>query len=174
MRYFSADSATDTGVVHFGDRIGSKPIVARLDGERRAARKANARMIAGAKIFVYSEALPDDTFTLLDQRPLQGGDASLAIELTFAVGDDHFRARKRGAEGLPQCGQRTSHIIGMYRTHPFHSDPSDGDFDGMPSGAVREIDLRGGNVLPACCGCKAIVDDDRYSVVLVEYRVGDA
>jgi len=63
-------------------------------------------MVTRAGIRIDSETLAHDTLTVLNRLAHQWPHASLAIELTFAVGDDDFRAPQFSTQCLAQHLER--------------------------------------------------------------------
>ena len=56
VRHLPAQPAADAVVVDVGDGIGAQRVLVRLDGERRAARQADAGMVARAHLRIDPEA----------------------------------------------------------------------------------------------------------------------
>src|SRR3954469_24178378 len=86
----AAQAAADAAVYDRGDRVAAQRIRVVLDGEGGAARQADARVIAGARVFVHAVFHADGSLSLgkifCDNRP----QLTLAFELAFTFRDDDF------------------------------------------------------------------------------------
>src|SRR6478735_4571877 len=100
MRVLAAQAAADAAVDDGRDRVASQRIGVVLHGERRAARQADARVVAGARVFVHAvfHAYGSLSFgkVFCDDRP----QFALALELALALGDDDLEALVLGAHRL--------------------------------------------------------------------------
>src|ERR1019366_7176891 len=67
MRHLAADAAADAGVEHRRYRVAAQRIGVGLDRKRRAAREANARMVARAGVSIDAEALAHDALAGRDR-----------------------------------------------------------------------------------------------------------
>ena len=89
-------------------------------------------MIAGAGVFINTEALSHVAFLLLEQVPYLRFDPPLAVKLTFSFRHDEFGAFRPGSHGLPQGMQGFLDVIGMYLTYPSHAGALERIDDGHP------------------------------------------
>src|SRR3954468_23638679 len=64
VRVLAAQAAADAAVDHGSYGIAAQRIRVVLDGERRAARQADARVIARASVFVHPVLHPNGSFSL--------------------------------------------------------------------------------------------------------------
>src|SRR4051812_17337875 len=93
MRVLAAQAAADAALDDGGDRIAPQRVRVVLDGERRAAGEADARVIARAGVLVHAVLHADHPFTRSDLFCSDWFEPALALQLAFAVGDDDFETR---------------------------------------------------------------------------------
>jgi hypothetical protein len=175
MTHLAAHAAADAAVLDMRDRILPQWIGIGLDRQRRAARQADAAMVAGAGVRIDAEPFAHDALAVLDRLGHQRLDAALAVELAFRLRDQHlgplFGRHQRIADRIAHpCD-----VIGArHRPGPADADAAHRLFDRVVGLAVRRLGARGQDVLPARRRGITVVDDDRQIVVLVEDGIADA
>src|ERR1041384_2778837 len=83
MRVFAAQAAADAAVDHGGHRVAAQGIGVVLDGERRAAREPDARVVAGAGVLV--DAIPYSHHSLSRRELFRIDRPELALPLELAL-----------------------------------------------------------------------------------------
>ncbi len=175
VRHLPAVAAADAALVDGGDGIFLQGIVGVLHAERRASRKANAGVVAGAHVLVDAEARLHHALPRLDRLLHQGALAPLAVQHAFGRGDDDlgplFARGQRLLDGIPHAAD----VVGARDlAHPCHADAFHRLRDRMLCVPRPVIGARGEKVLPARRRRVVVVDDDGQRVGLVEHRVADA
>ncbi len=174
VRDLAAQPAADAGVDHLGDRLGAQGIGVRRDGERRAARKPDARMIARAGIGIDAEALAHDAFAALNRLRHQRALAALLVQHAFRLRHDDLGAFLLGGQRLAQGVAHLPDIVGVRDgAHPLDADAAHRLLDRIVGRADLVVGVRRQHVLPAGRRGVAVVDDDMDVVRLVEHRVAD-
>ena len=142
MGHLAADAAPDTTVDDGCYRILSQGVGVVLDGQRRATGQPDAGMIAGAGVFINTEALPHVAFLLFKQVSYLRPDAPLPVKLAFSFCHDEFRTLVPGGHGLSQGMQGFLDIVGMDFPDPSHARAFERIDDGHPVLASFRIGLR--------------------------------
>ena len=142
MGHLAADAATDATVDDRCYRILSQGVGVVLDGQRRATGQPDAGMVAGAGVFINTEALPHVAFLLFKQVPYLRFDPPLTVKLAFSFRHDEFRTLGPGGHGLSQGMQGFLDIVGMHLTDPSHTRALERIDDGHPVLAPFRIGLR--------------------------------
>ena len=174
VRDLAAKPAADAGIDHLGDRLAPQRVRVRRDGERRAAREADAGMVAGAGVGIDPEALADDALAGFHRLRRQRALAALAVQHAFGLGDDDLRTFRRRRQRLLQRFARLGDVVGVaQRAHPADADAAHRLLDRVLGRADVVVRRRGEEVLAAGGGRVAVVDDDVYVVAAVEDGIAD-
>src|SRR5574339_132165 len=100
VRVLAAQSATDAAVDHRRHRVAAQRIGVVLDGQRRAARQADARVVAGAGVFVHAVLHSYGSLSFSQILGDDGPELALPLELALALGDDHLETLVVGLHRL--------------------------------------------------------------------------
>ena len=141
MGHLAAHAAADATVDDIRHGVLSERVRVILDSERRAPGQPDAGMIAGAGVFINTEALPHVAFLLFKQVPYLRFDSPLAVKLAFSLRHDEFGAFRPGSHGLPQGMQGFLDVIGMDFPDPPHAGALERIDDGHPVLAPFRIGL---------------------------------
>src|SRR6185437_5323158 len=83
MRDLAAESAADARFDDRGHRVGSQRVGGGLHRQRRAARQADAGVVARADVFIHAIAHARDAFAALELFGVFGAHAALTRELAL-------------------------------------------------------------------------------------------
>ncbi len=132
-------------------------------------------MIAGADVFIDTEALAHDALAALGGGRHQRLHAPLLVQHAFRRGDDDLRPLFLRRQRLAQGVAHVRDVVGAVDlAHPFGADALHRLDDRMLGRTRTVVGARGGDVLAAGRGGIIIVDHDDHAVVLVEDGVADA
>src|SRR5918999_3738092 len=81
VRVLAAKAAADAAIDHRSHRVAAQRIGVVLDGERRAAREPDARVVAGAGVLVDAVLDANVTFSFRELLGDLGSQLALALEL---------------------------------------------------------------------------------------------
>ena len=129
MRDLAAQAAADATFDHGRDRIAAQRIGIFLDGQRRAARQANAGVITSADLIVDAELRFRDTAAGGDVLGILRAHAALLCQHAFAFGDDDLEALLRSGQRLAQDFRDLADLVVVDGAHPLHADTAQGLFD---------------------------------------------
>ncbi len=146
-----------------------------LDRKRRAARQADAGMIARTHVFIDAEPFLHDAHAVALRLGDQRFDAALLVEHAFRGGDDHLGAllgrRQRFAQRVAHLGD----IVGAVDLpHPIDADTLDRIGDGVVGRSARIVGARRQDVLSARGRGIVVIDDQDHAILLVEDGIADA
>src|SRR5712692_10917302 len=91
VRVLAAQPAAHAAVDHGGHRVGAQRVRIVFDGERGAARQADARMVPGAGVLVDAVLDANLSFTFGQLFCNLRSQLALALELALALGDDDLQ-----------------------------------------------------------------------------------
>src|SRR5258706_16398116 len=129
MRIRPAQAAADTTVDHGRDRVAAQGVWVVLDGQCRAAREPDARVVARAGVLVDAVLDPHGSPALReilrDHRP----QPALALELALALGNDHLEAFCGRSHRLSIGFRYGADVVVVDRAQPAHADSFEGLLD---------------------------------------------
>jgi len=157
-----------------GDGVGAQRILVGLDGERGAARQADAGVVARAHLRIDPEARAHQALAGRQLARVLWPDAPLPGELAFAVGDDHLEAPAAAAQRFAQHTGDAGHSIGAHALDPPDTQALQGGLHVEARAAASRLFGAREDLLLAGGAGIAVVHDDQHRVVLVEDGAGNA
>src|SRR5690625_5243446 len=176
MGHFTAQATADAAVQYLGYRIHAQRIGIRLDRQRRAARQANARMVAGTGILIDTEAVTHHAFAFLDLAAENRLFAALPVQHALGLGDDDLGSGLVRCHRFAQGVAHFRHFIGVgLKLDPFGAHAAHRLFDRLFGVAypIHAWCIRGQEILATGRRSIVVIDDDEDIIVLVEYRIAD-
>ncbi|KAG1080986.1 hypothetical protein G6F40_015668 [Rhizopus arrhizus] len=97
MGDFAAVAAADAAAFHVGHRVFLQGVAAVFHRQRRAARQADAGVVAGADVRGHAEAFLHHALAFLDRLVEQRLDAALLVQHAFGLRNDDLGTLDIGA-----------------------------------------------------------------------------
>src|SRR4051812_34752086 len=173
VRVLAAQPAADAAVDHRRDRVAAQWIGVVLDRQRRAARQADARVVAGARVLVDAVLDAHHARAGGDFLRDHGPELALLLQLALAFGDDDLQALVVRIHRLLQRLRHRPDPVVVHGPDPADADALQGAFDADLRFMLAVL-RRGGQLLRAGGRAVAVLHDDQDAVVLVEHGIGDA
>ena len=157
------------------DRVLAERVRVGLDGERGAARKPDAGVVAGAGVRVDAEPGADHPVAGIERLAHQWPQSALLGDLALRLGDDHLQPLLGRGQRLVQKPFHLADLVGVLLAHPLDAEPLDGALHRhdrvvghvAAGGGGRQMLLAGGRGI-------AVGHDDQHRIVAVIGRPGDA
>src|SRR5262249_10916784 len=164
----AAEAAADARFNDSCHGVGAERIGRRLYRQRGATGQPDAGVIAGADLIVHAIARARHPLAALELFGVLGADTTLAGELAFAIGDDHFQPALGRLHRLLERIHHHADALGAHRAQPLYAPRTKGLFDTHPRRRAAAAHRARWNVLLAGRGGVAVLHDDQHAVAFVE------
>ena len=130
MHVVPTNTAADAAIINIGHGVFAETICAWLYGQGGAPRDSNTGMITRTGFRVDVKSCANRTLSFGDSIFHQRLDAALAIEHTFAFGNNYLESR---LSGIQRVSQRLLHLfntVSAHRFNPLDASASTGQLNG--------------------------------------------